>query len=373
MIMEIKNDYYESLLEDPVEETQEEQNESVQASQPEDSSENEPLLPSQPSDEDYEPAPAEAPDLISSFLMSKGISDPSKIQFENEDGTIEERDFKTIPMEEQLTMLNELSSQTPHISDYEQQVLDFVRKNGGDLNAIVAAYQNKAVQDYINAHPAQSAEKTYRIDDYSDDELYIADLAVKFPDFTEEELNEKLEAAKTNEELYKKEVESLRAFYKDAEDQQDKESMEAQQASEQQQYEALQNSLLTAIGNFNEIFLDENDPTGEALEIEDGDRQVMLDYLLTPGTDGRSQFDKDLSDPAALIELAWLRTHGRDTLTGISQYWKKELADTRKQLAKANKELEKYRKNDNSDRVVVNETRPNRKNTNASSVSDLWG
>jgi predicted HTH domain antitoxin len=60
-----------------------------------------------------------------------------------------------------------------------------------------------------------------------------------------------------------------------------------------------------------------------------------------------------------------------DTLTGISQYWKKELADTRKELAKAKKELEKYRKNDNSDKVVVNETKPTGRKV--TSVSELWG
>jgi predicted HTH domain antitoxin len=94
--------------------------------------------------------------------------------------------------------------------------------------------------------------------------------------------------------------------------------------------------------------------------------------LLTPDKDGQSQFDKDLSDPNALIELAWLRTHGRDTITGISQYWKKELADTRKELAKAKKELEKYRKNDGNSKVTVNENKPIDKRRQITSVSDLW-
>lgn len=65
-----------------------------------------------------------------------------------------------------------------------------------------------------------------------------------------------------------------------------------------------------------------------------------------------------------------MRTHGRDTITGISQYWKKELADTRKELAKTKKELEKYRKNDDNTKVIVNETKPRQK---ATSVSELWG
>ena len=82
----------------------------------------------------------------------------------------------------------------------------------------------------------------------------------------------------------------------------------------------MQNTLLESIGKFNEVVLDTDDPHSDSLEIEDSDKQIMLDYLLTPDKDGQSQFDKDLSDPQALIELAWLRTHGRDTLTGISQY-----------------------------------------------------
>ena len=144
----------------------------------------------------------------------------------------------------------------------------------------------------------------------------MADLAAKYPDFTEEELNTRLETAKVNEELFKKEVDSLRAFYKAEEDRQTEEA----QQREQQQYEALQNTLLESIGKFNEVVLDTDDPHSDSLEIEDSDKQIMLDYLLTPDKDGQSQFDKDLSDPQALIELAWLRTHGRETLTGISQY-----------------------------------------------------
>ena len=139
--------------------------------------------------------------------------------------------------------------------------------------------------------------------------------------------------------------------------------------NDQQQYEALRNSVLDAANNFREVLLDTNDPNGDALEIEDTDRQQMLSYLLEPGTDGRSEFDKDLSDPAALIELAWLRTHGRDTLNGISQYWKKELADTRKELAKTKKELEKYTKNNNNS-VVVSTTKPNKKDV--STIGDIW-
>ena len=365
MIMDIENTYYESLLDDPVEEPKETIEEPI---------EDEPLLPDQESDvdqteketkEETEPAEVED-DLLTSYLKSYGIEDPTKIQFENDEGGIDEVDFNSLSKEEQLTMLQELASS--NISDYERQVLMFIRQNGGDLRTIVEQYQNKAIEDYLAQNPDAVPQKTYSIDDYSDDELYIADLALKFPDFSQEELNEKLDSAKTNEELFKKEVDSLRQFYKAEEDRQ----AEQARLDEQQQYEALQNTLLNAANNFKDILLDADDPQSDSLEIEESDRQIMLDYLLTPDKDGQSRFDKDLSDPAALIELAWLRTHGRDTITGISQYWKKELADTRKQLAKANKELEKYRKNESNDKVTVEEPKPTFTRRGATSVSDLW-
>lgn len=362
--MEITNDYYESLLEDPVESTEEQIEDQIV--------EDAPLLPDQPSDTNEEST--EEPevekqevedDLVTSYLKAYGVSDPTKIQFENEDGGIDEVDFNTLSKEEQLTMLKELGS--TGYTDYEKQVIDFVRQNGGDLRAIVQQYQNQAIEEYLRQNSDAIPQKSYSIDDYSDDELYLADLALRLPGFTEDELNERLEAAKTNEESFKKEVDSLREFYKAEEDRQ----IEEAKQTEQQQYEALQNTLLESLGKFNEISLDEYDPKSDSLEIEDSDKQIMLDYLLTPDKDGQTQFDKDLSDPAALIELAWLRTQGRNTITGISQYWKKELADTRKELAKAKKELEKYRKNDDDNSVVVNETKPNKKRT-VSSVSDLW-
>lgn len=369
--MEIKNDYYESLLEDP-QDSQEQETEDINVEETEDA----PILPEQPSDSEEndnsteqqsesEPLNSED-DVITSYLKLNGIDDPTKIQFENEDGGIDEVDFNSLSKEEQLTMLHELG--TSAYSDYEKEVINYLRRNNTDLQGVINYFQNKAIEEYLAQNPNQAPQKSYSIDDYSDDELYIADLAAKFPGFTEEELNEKLESAKSNEELFKKEVDSLREFYKSEEDAQEEQA----KLSEQQQYEALQNTLLESIGKFNEVVLDTEDPKSDSLEIEDSDKQIMLDYLLTPDKDGQSQFDKDLSDPQALIELAWLRTHGRETITGISQYWKKELADTRKELAKAKKELEKYRKND-SDKVTVNEPKNNNKRQQAKSVSELWG
>jgi hypothetical protein len=208
-------------------------------------------------------------------------------------------------------------------------------------------------------------QKEYKIDDYTDDELYISDMKLKYPDFTDEELNERLESAKVNEELFKKEVDALRAYYKEQEEN------DAKEAEEQakQEYENLQNSLLTAASRFTEVKFDiedAEDPGG--FEIEDSDRQRALAYLLAVDKDGQSQFDKDLSDPNALFELAYLRTSARDLLNGTSQYYKKVIADTRKELAKTKKALEKYEKK--GDNTTV--TKPSQKTNENKDGSGNW-
>ena len=363
MIMaEFENPNFDSLLEDPVEsEVVEEQ-----------VVEEEPLIPNQPSDT-IESTTTESndaitdtteDDLITSYLKTKGIADPKKIQFENDEGGIDEVDFATLPKEEQLTMLQELASSD--FTDYERSVVNYLRQNNTDLQGVINYFSQKAVEDYLAQNPNAVPQKTYTIDDYSDDELYIADLAAKFPDFTEDELNEKLNSAKANEELFKKEVDSLREFYKGEEDRQ----AEDTRLREQQQYEALQNSLLDAANRFNEISLDSTDPESESFEVEESDKQIMLDYLLNQDKDGYSQLSRDLSDPAALMELAWFRTHGRDAIDEISRYWKGKLAETRKELTKAKKDLEKYtkKKDDNSYVATTKQTPTNQKKT----IFDVW-
>ena len=264
-------------------------------------------------------------------------------------------------------MLQELSSSD--YTDYERSVIDYLRKANASLEDVIDYFSKKAVEDYLSENPDKVKQKEYTIDDYSDDELYISDMRLKFPNFTDEELNERLESAKVNEELFKKEVDALRTYYKEQEDLQAKEAEE----SAKQEYENLQNSLLTAASRFTEIKFDvedAEDPGG--FEIEDDDRQKALAYLLAVDKDGQSQFDKDLSDPNALFELAYLRTSARDLLNGTSQYYKKVIAETRKELAKTKKELEKYTKKKDNVTVVDSNTPKGQKNK-PTKIEDLWG
>ena len=140
---------------------------------------------------------------LNAFLKTKGIVDPTKIQFENENGEIEDVDFNSLSREEQLTILNELTS--PDLSDHELEVINYLRQNRVNFNEVIDYFANQKLEAYLNEHPESVHQKNYSIDDYTDDELYIADLKSKYPSFSDEELLSKLNTAKYNEDLFQKE------------------------------------------------------------------------------------------------------------------------------------------------------------------------
>lgn len=320
------------------------------------------IQPEEPAEEPtVEENPEDNEDIISVFLKDRGISNPSKIQFEGEDGNIEEIDFNSLEREEQLNILKEITD--PGLSDHEIEVVNYLRKNNVSFNEVIDYFANQRLQEYLNENPEAIRQQVYSIDDYSDDELYLADLKSKYPSFSDEELISKLNIAKSDENLFKKEVDVLRDSYKADEDRARKEA----EYAEQQEYESLQNSLIHAARSFNEIALDASDPESDSLVIEDEDRNQILAYLLNQDKDGKSQFVKDIENPETLIELAWHRINSRNTLSGITQYWKGILKEERKERANLEKQLEKYKNKEN--KTVIK----NRETTNSPSGNlDFW-
>lgn len=292
-------------------------------------------------------------DVMTTFLKERGIADPTKIQFENENGEIEDVDFNTLSKEEQLTMLQELTN--PGLSDHEIEVVNYLRQNRVTFNEVIDYFANQRLEEYLNENPEARHVKNYSVDDYSDEELYFADLKSKYPSFSDEELTSKLNIAKSDENLFKKEVEVLRESYKALEDQQIKDA----EAAEQQQYVDLQNSLMEAVGGFNEIVIDSTDPESDALVIEDEDKRQILAYLLNQDKDGKSQFVKDIENPNTLIELAYNRIYGSNNLQYVARYWKDELKNARKQIADLEKKLEAQKSKGNKTVIVPKENKTN--------------
>lgn len=293
-------------------------------------------------------------DVWHQYLKDMGIEDSKAIQFENEDGEIETVDFDSLDKETQLTMLKELSD--PGLSEHEIEVVNYLRRNNASFDDVINYFAEQRLQEYLNENPDQVRPVKYSVDEYSNDELYLADLKNKYPTLTDEELLAELDSAKLNEELFNKKSDAIRQQYKE---QEDKVKQEQEQA-EQQRYEALQQNIVDSVLNFKEISIDP-DPNSEdwrGLEIEDGDRQRILAYLLDQDQEGKSQLVKDIEDPAELIKLSWYKLYGDETFKQITTYWKGLLKDARRENAKLTKQIEKYK---NGNNTVVTPT-PGKKN-----------
>ena len=295
--------------------------------------------------------------VIDRFLRDRGIADPTKLKFENEYGHLEDVNFYELPEDEQLSILNEFANETG-LTEEESSVINYMRQYNVGFQQILDNYANQKLQAYVSQNPV---EREYKIDEYDDDELFISDLKLKYPNFTDNELLDKLDAAKLNEELYNKEVAELRSYYKKIEDSQ----IEEQEKMRQAERQAFENNVSDVLDKFNEIPLDPSDVNCDTLAIEDADKDRIVRYLFETDANGQSQLVKDLSNPAALVELAFFRTQ-RNLLTDMSNYWKNVLKDERKQNAKLKKELESYKSKEST--VVIKETPKQTKNT----IASLW-
>jgi len=301
-------------------------------------------------------------DVLHTFLRERGIEDPSKIQYENDNGEIEDVDFNSLSREEQLTILKEITS--PGLTDHETDVINYLRTNNVTLEQVVDYFANQRLEEYLSEHPDERHVESYSIDQYSDEELYVADMKSKFPSLSNEELQQELDRAKDNEDLFKKKVEILRETYKAEEQRQ----IELNEQQVQQQFEDLKTNLTNALHHFNEVPLDYEDPQSDVLAIEDSDKNQVLSYLLDQDSNGKSQFVKDIENPETLVTLAWLATQGLATITETSRYWKDMLKGERKKIANLESEIENL-KSRGSNTFVVDREVPNKEVTG---IGQLW-
>lgn len=261
-------------------------------------------------------------DAFSSFLKSRGIRDGKTIIYENEEtGETEEVDFGTLSKDEQLSILESLTD--PGLSEDEIETINLLRKTNSSFQDIITYYQQQAIDEY---KAKNNSQETYTIDSYSDEELYLADQKAKFPEMTEEELKIELDVAKSNEDLFKKKVDLIRKQYKEQEENHIKEQEEA----EKEQQKAYQNMFVDTLNDFNYISLDYKDPKSDSLILEEKDKNLIYDYVFKQTPEGVTKFVEDLSKPEVIVELAWYRLFGKDTISDISNYWKEELKKNRK-------------------------------------------
>lgn len=261
-------------------------------------------------------------DYMTSYLSTYGIED-GKIKFENEDGTTEEVDFNSLSNREKVEILKDLAD--PGLTENEIETINYLRRNNATLQDVVEYYNQKAIREYIEKNGAP--EVHYSVDDYSDDEMYLADAKSKYPEMSEEELLSDLESAKENETLFTKKVEAIRKHYKAIED---KEKADAEQA-ERDRVENFKNSIQSTLDNFNEISLDYTDAKADSLTIEPNEKNKIFEYLTKQDSNGMTKISQDLQDPQNLIDFAWWKIFGQESISNITKYYQKLLIEARKE------------------------------------------
>lgn len=299
----------------------------------------------------------ETDSFVASILKDRGIQDMSKIKFE-EDGEVKEVDWKDLSVEDQLNIFNSSTIQQDNeeYNQEEKELIEAIRISKMSPSEYIQYLQQDGVNAYIQNN---QAPQIYQVDSMTDDELFLYDFISKIDGATEDEAKEALTQAKGNEQLFAKQMGALRAYYKQAEDDQIQQEQLEEQYRQQEEFENLSNQVVDQINDLEEI-------KGYDLNLEDSDKQELYDFILGEDPAGNNYFAKALSDPKTLVKIAYLALNGERMIEDITTYFQNEIKSVREQSYK--KGIEDAKKNiDNTQSVY----KPRSENNQVDYYDDL--
>lgn len=288
----------------------------IDPQEPQDPEPQEPQEPQEPND-DF--------DLTKELLTRQGISDINKIKFEDESGAVVEKAWDTLSNNEKLMILSHQEDPDTSLDDAEIELINQIRESGMTPDQYIQSLQ-------VSEPPTP----TYEVDSMSDDELFCLDLLDKIgaDNITDEELQQALENAKSNEALYSKQVASLRVYYKDLEEKRQQQLELEKQEEAEQQFNAFANNIVESIRNFNSF---EDTP----VELSTEEMEDLANYILTRDASGYSEFGRLLNDPAQFTRAAFWMLKGPEILNEMQKQIKEAYLrgynETHKPTNKTNK------------------------------------
>lgn len=185
-------------------------------------------------------------------------------------------------------------------------------------------YIDYATAQAISNYQNDNSVPQYSIDQYDDDSLYIADFMSRIQGSTEEEAREALEQAKSNEDLWKRQIESIRNQYKTIEDETRMQQQSEQDAIAQERFNQFSDQVVNEINGLKTY-------SGYDLNLQDDDMQEIYDFITSTDAAGNNYFAKALADPKILVRTAWLTLHGEDMLDDITDYYQKAITKARQE------------------------------------------
>ena len=262
-------------------------------------------------------------DFVASLLRSRGIEDKSRVKFETEDGNIEEVDWDQLSNDDKLNIINSSNESIEDgLDDSEKQLLSAIRNSGMTPAEYLQYVEQKGVNRYIQNNQENTYQ--YTVDQYDDDELFVADFISRMGDVTDEEAQEALERAKSNETLFAKQIQAIRNEYKQIEEENIRQAQIEQEQQQSAMFDQFASSVENEINQFNEI-------QGYDLNMDQQDMQDLYDFITGTDAAGNNYLAKALSDPKILVETAWFTLYGKQMLDDVTNYFQKEITQVRKQ------------------------------------------
>lgn len=311
-------------------------------------------------------------DLLLDILKSRGINDIDKIKFQDDAGNIEERSWNDLTREEQINIINDVQDDETSVnnnnnefsnyelSDEESQLINLIRQSG--------ATPQQYLESLINQN--NNSEPTYKVDELSDDELFILDLESRVGELSDDELSQLLQEAKQRPELFQKQIEGIRKEYKTSEELKLQQEQALLEQENQEKYEQYANEVINAIDQFDSI-------GGFNLNLTDEDRNTLASFMLSSDSQtGDNYLTQALKDPELLTKAAWFLLNGEEALESITDYFSNQI-----KLASENQYKKGYQDGKNNKqidpKVIVDKSNRNnnnfiKKNQEYKSINDLY-
>lgn len=272
----------------------------------------------QPVNTPPEPQSPEEEDIITLLLREKNIGDPTKIKFEDEEGNIQERDWNSLTREEQLNILKTPSESEDNSLDEEEiGLINQLRLNQMTPEEFIAAIKQQGAAEY--AQTLESGQAT-RIDDLTDEDLFILDLQSRVEDITDEEAQQALDRAKQDSTLFQKQMKGIREEYKRIEEERTRMEELEQQQKDSEQFEEFKNAVLDSIQSLDKIStLD--------IAMDDDDMNEIANFILSTDSAGVNYLAKALDDPQTLVRMAWFALKGEEAIDSITEYFTEQIKE----------------------------------------------
>ena len=124
----------------------------------------------------------------------------------------------------------------------------------------------------------------------------------------------------------------------------------------QQQAEDTRNQYIQTVVNASKSISDFH----ETVEIDDNDRESLLEFIFDTDPNGLTQIQKALQDPSNVVKVAWYLQHGDDMIKQVHQYYQSEIA----KLSKQNKVIKPE--------TVIKPNQKNQHTTRPKTINDLY-